>query len=408
MTEKAIVMDITDDEMILLTQDGRFVSRKVVSPVPMIGTEITIQCVKKKRFFMPYTVLVAAAILLLTFFASRLWFQSPVTTTLGAAVSFVTIDINPSVELGIDINGNVILAKGLNADGEKILQGKEIIGQKSEVAVEIVVDSAIEYGYLAPEKGNNIIINVSGKEDSNRKLVEMTDKLPESAKKVLLKRKLNAQVEAFKTDIVVYQESKELGVSAGKYALFLEAKEAGLNINPKDVVQGGIVQAIKAAGGHPGEIISKARQEKEFTDKVKEWKSLKEERKEFERLVKEEVIKQKKEKNKKEQLGKEDKEQPKKWNDKQQVSPGKMNTNVRESIKNNSKGNNGKINNSKNDNGKSNNGKKNNGENDSEKNNNRNGKNDNGKNNSRKGKAEVEKNSKPEIPENQGEREKEN
>ncbi|MDD4751847.1 MAG: hypothetical protein PHT78_01135, partial [Desulfitobacteriaceae bacterium] len=294
MTEKAVVMEITDNEMILLTQDGCFVSRKVVFPVPQIGTEIPIESEKRKSRFMPYAVLVAA-VLFLTFFAGRLWHQFSGTPTLGAAVSFVTIDINPSVELGIDANDSVISAEGLNADGEKILQGKDLNGQKSEAAVAIVVDSAIDYGYLAPEKGNNIIINVSGKEDGNDKLVEMAETLPESTKKVLEQRELNAKVEAFKTDIAVYEESKKLGVSAGKYALFLEAREAGLNIDPEDVAQSSIVHAIKNAGGNPGEIISKAKQEKEFINKVNEWKSQKEEKKEFERRIKEEINKQKKE-----------------------------------------------------------------------------------------------------------------
>lgn len=72
------------------------------------------------------------------------------------AVSFVSMDINPSIELTLDKNDRVISVYGANEDAQVLLYGENgIAGEKVETAVAKITDLAVELGYL--DKDNTVI-----------------------------------------------------------------------------------------------------------------------------------------------------------------------------------------------------------------------------------------------------------
>lgn len=72
------------------------------------------------------------------------------------AVSFVSMDINPSIELTLDKNDRVISVYGANEDAQVLLYGENgITGEKVEAAVAKITDLAVELGYL--DKDNTVI-----------------------------------------------------------------------------------------------------------------------------------------------------------------------------------------------------------------------------------------------------------
>ena len=64
------------------------------------------------------------------------------------AKSMVTIDVNPSVELVLDENDKVLSVRGANDDGKLVIYGERIVGQDVEKAVEIIIQSEIDTGYI--------------------------------------------------------------------------------------------------------------------------------------------------------------------------------------------------------------------------------------------------------------------
>ena len=63
--------------------------------------------------------------------------------------AYVSLDINPSIELIVDKNDNVVSVRGENEDGQVLLYEETgIIGEKVDVAVKKITDLAIQYGYL--------------------------------------------------------------------------------------------------------------------------------------------------------------------------------------------------------------------------------------------------------------------
>lgn len=69
--------------------------------------------------------------------------------TEGDAVAFVSLDINPSIEITLDKNNKVVSVYGANEDGRVLLYGEEgIVGADIEVAVGKITALAVELGYL--------------------------------------------------------------------------------------------------------------------------------------------------------------------------------------------------------------------------------------------------------------------
>lgn len=82
--------------------------------------------------------------------------QNTPTTT---AQSFVSIDINPSIELTVDENDVVVSVYGANEDGQILLHGEtDLKGKSVDEVVEKITDLAVEYGYLTEE---NKVVNTS-------------------------------------------------------------------------------------------------------------------------------------------------------------------------------------------------------------------------------------------------------
>ncbi|HLG27128.1 MAG TPA: hypothetical protein VI423_05025, partial [Paenisporosarcina sp.] len=120
-THKGIVFETTSAYSIFLTSDGLFEKGILLSSSVQIGEEVSFlpyqhvnqqkRKVSLRTLWATPTLAIVATIVLL--FAVLLPAQSNVS-------AYVQIDINPSIELGINNAGNVYLFKGLNDDGTAI------------------------------------------------------------------------------------------------------------------------------------------------------------------------------------------------------------------------------------------------------------------------------------------------
>lgn len=63
-------------------------------------------------------------------------------------VSYLSLDINPSVELGVNAFDKVVEGTGYNADGERILEGIDVEGSNVTEAVKTLITSATDNGYI--------------------------------------------------------------------------------------------------------------------------------------------------------------------------------------------------------------------------------------------------------------------
>lgn len=96
----------------------------------------------------------------------------------AAEDAYVTIDINPSIELIVTPREKVIYANPLNEDGEVLLLNLNLIGLNVTEAIELILDEAINLGFIDPDSEetlveiNTISVNARIKEKIQAKVKE--------------------------------------------------------------------------------------------------------------------------------------------------------------------------------------------------------------------------------------------
>ncbi len=80
--------------------------------------------------------------------------------------AIVQVDVNPSIEMVVDKNKQVLSVRGLNDEGKMIIEGEMIIGKTVDEAVDTIIRIETELGYLIVNgKDNQIKVTVSAKTD---------------------------------------------------------------------------------------------------------------------------------------------------------------------------------------------------------------------------------------------------
>lgn len=83
----------------------------------------------------------------------------------------VDIDVNPSVELSINEEHEILHAKALNGDGEIILDGMDLEGTDINTACNALIGSMLKHGYLS-EQANSVMVSVQSEDMSGGAAIE--------------------------------------------------------------------------------------------------------------------------------------------------------------------------------------------------------------------------------------------
>jgi hypothetical protein len=169
--KKGIIMEVDKRFLTVLTPEGEFLRARNDSSYYQIGQEITFipvtQEVKKKApfltFFRGRFLLPSAAALMLAFLFFIPFYQN------NQVYAYLSIDINPSIELGINKKYEVIELKSYNADGEKIInQIHDWKHKEIDNVVEHLVGEIKKQGYMK-NKQKMVVATVYAKEDHPEK-----------------------------------------------------------------------------------------------------------------------------------------------------------------------------------------------------------------------------------------------
>lgn len=296
MAQQGVVLEIDGDEVIVLTPGGEFRRQKARVKMPQVGDEILLQpeipsslsllaAKRGPRIGSRWSWAAAAAALLFLTLNSGLFqfdpglstnaiddktaasqgeklqlaLEAPTSINEVKPVNYVTVDINPSVELGLNENEKVVLVNFLNSDGEKLLYSKNLIGMTVVEAVSVITQEAVKQGYLASNRSNTVMIAVASNDEKAEAIKGLEKKLKETTEQVLVKDNLSKElVGTLRAPNESRETAKELGISVGRYAVLLEAIDVGLIISAQEMKEKSIASAINQAGGKPTELIVKA------------------------------------------------------------------------------------------------------------------------------------------------------
>ncbi|MEV5026165.1 anti-sigma-I factor RsgI family protein [Paenibacillus sp. LPE1-1-1.1] len=250
--KRGVVMSIHKQHAVVMTADGQFLQAPIQG-MPQIGEEIIFEEeYKKPRTVKPvYWYGSAAAIIMVLFLPLLLIMQRDA----HPVVAYVSMDINPSVELGVDENEKVRELRALNEDGEQIIKGLQFEGVNVETVAAAILERAKGSHYLDTPNKDIFITSVLLGDPSALKLDYeniLTGKVDETLRALLT----NLAAEAASANITtmsipneVREEASANGISSGKMAVYLMAKEEGYSIEIEQLKQQSIDKITEPIGG---------------------------------------------------------------------------------------------------------------------------------------------------------------
>ncbi|MDI6895429.1 MAG: anti-sigma factor domain-containing protein [Bacillota bacterium] len=154
--KRGIVLEIEGKMATVLTPDGRFLRMRVPREGWRPGEEVTWE---RGRAGYLRPALALACVLLMLLLPGGLAYQHY--WALGPVVAYVSVDINPSLELGIDARERVCMARALNADGEKLLTGLPYRRRTLDRVLSDLTVRAVEHGYLSGDRPGAVLVTVT-------------------------------------------------------------------------------------------------------------------------------------------------------------------------------------------------------------------------------------------------------
>ncbi|MCP9278766.1 anti-sigma factor domain-containing protein [Bacillus wiedmannii] len=209
MMNKGIVMDIKKHSVVVLTPNGEFITCKRKGDSCMIGEEISFEEQEQKasRFSIPY-FLKPASLLVACFLCALLFFYNQPEEKVFA---YVSVDINPSLEVSVTKDLRVIDLEACNDDGRRILKElKQWENKPLQDVIRTIIKQSQEDKYLTNDK--QVILTAVAKD----KLLEpqLVKAMKELKKEYELK---HITVEYQNSTMQVRENARKAGIGTGVY-----------------------------------------------------------------------------------------------------------------------------------------------------------------------------------------------
>ncbi|WP_339061146.1 anti-sigma factor domain-containing protein [Tepidibacillus marianensis] len=227
MKHSGMVMEIlSDGKAIVITKDGQFLSVVPHNKVD-IGEETTFTLEKERKtsYFSKQNIrwiASVAAVLLILFVGVPGYFFG----TTDQVAAYVSVDINPSIDLGVSKKGKVIEVRALNQDGQYIVKiiGDRLKNIPIDQATALIVSEAHKQGFLKPD--GDILITMTKVSQRPVPEQEWKEKITQSIDKQKSEIK-DVSMISLTTSAQIRQEAEKNGLSTGKYTFYVIAQNKG-------------------------------------------------------------------------------------------------------------------------------------------------------------------------------------
>lgn len=144
--------------------------------------------------------------------------------TMLTPVSYISIDVNPSLELALNRYDRVISAVAYNEDGEIILDAVNVKGQFYTDAIDTIVDSQIMQSYLTKDSALTFTVAANNSEKQISILTDI-ENCPSCQRH---------HGKSYATDISSISAAHESDLSFGKYAAYLVLSQYDSSVTTED------------------------------------------------------------------------------------------------------------------------------------------------------------------------------
>ncbi len=213
--KKGVILSVNKRFVTLLTPEGEFLKTKRQEREYEVGEEITFSPAKQKftlafsnihSSFKKTAVLSIASTFLILFSILPSYLIGPVS-------AYMTIDVNPSIELELDDDLEVLKLTGLNEDGKLVIgQLKDWKGKDIKTVTKRIVETTKQLGYL---KGNKqIVVSTTLMEKNNELDKNLKEEIKEISEQDNVSNTKMKVIQATKSD---RKQARKQGISTGKY-----------------------------------------------------------------------------------------------------------------------------------------------------------------------------------------------
>jgi len=228
---KGIVMDIKKHSVVVLTPNGEFITCKRKGDSCIIGEEISFDEQEQKvSYFSIPSFLKPASILVACFLFAVLFFYNQPEEKVFA---YVSVDINPSLEVSVTKDFRVIDLQACNDDGRRILKElKQWENKQLQEVIRTIIKQSQEDKYLTNDK--QVMLTAVAKDKALEPLLEK--EMKELKKEYELK---HITVEYQSSTMQVRENARKAGIGTGVYIKQENEKNKSLTppANPSNPVE---------------------------------------------------------------------------------------------------------------------------------------------------------------------------
>jgi hypothetical protein len=249
---KGIVMEIKADQLIVMSVDGTFHAIPRSNRECHVGQEIIFadepaRGSLRKSLIWSSGVVAAAVFFLVAFIGMGGSFGNG----RSEVVAYVSMDVNPSIEFGINSGAKVVEQRGLNADGERLVQQIDFSKKSLTDVTEIVLKRLDSTVFANRAEGNVLLAIAKVKEDSNldvKQVVSNLEQQVEAHLRTTFPQKA-IEVTAITAPKEAHDSANEKDLSMGKLAIYLKALENGQAVTLSEFQTKSVSEIAKTNGG---------------------------------------------------------------------------------------------------------------------------------------------------------------
>ena len=219
---KGIVLEIRNRTAAVLREDGVIVKTRqkcaVGDTIELSAEKIVFPSARKMR-----SIAAAAAAVIIIGGGSGIYTYENV-----MACSYVSLDVNPSLELVLNRQNHVIKVNACDDEAKSVVEAikeQNVKNMRVDEALETAYDVLKENGYIEEDNDNYILFNVSSDEETRTET--LTGKI-----ETIFGEKDRAMAVTTESSLEDRDKARELGISTGKYHEIRMIEE---NVNPDSV-----------------------------------------------------------------------------------------------------------------------------------------------------------------------------
>ena len=185
------------------------------------GTVIPMTNHKTKKHWLRYAVAACLSLILVGAAAGGFLLHQARTVT-----SVVSLDVNPSIQLQVNSSEKVLKVQALNAEAQEVLADMPLEGTHLNVAVNAIVGSLLQHGYL-DSISSAILISV---EDADiQRASRLQQELTDQVGAALLNQQSQASIlsQTLTSDQQLQDQAAQNNISVGKAALIQAIQQNG-------------------------------------------------------------------------------------------------------------------------------------------------------------------------------------